>query len=151
MWIVYHYYSKRSDDVAHANPYDDDYSRSNYGKCPLLYTVPDDQLASENVDAGVDIEWGLQRQQRRIDFVNRLPPSAPPPNKKKRAHSRQSSAGESDQDDYDQILIPTDLLSIATRDALTKPLDDYTNSTGDEPLQAISRKLDMIKWIGGES
>lgn len=150
LWLVYHYFHKKSDDISHINPFDDDYSRANPGKCPQLARLNDDQLAHENLDNADDLEWATHMQQQRMKFLSEFNSSPNQPKKRfiKRKHSSDDDLDDFHQDD-DTINNPSTLLCIATKDALSKPLDNYSNSTLQEPTHAIARKLDVISWIGG--
>ncbi|KAF9270416.1 hypothetical protein L218DRAFT_33326 [Marasmius fiardii PR-910] len=54
------------------NPFDDNYSRNNPPKAPLLRTLSTTEMATENVDTREEIEWGKKMSGQRNVFLRKL-------------------------------------------------------------------------------
>jgi len=68
LWLMYFYLESNEGN----NPFDDDYSRNNPGKAPLLRRLTKSQLASENVDSPEEISWGKKMSGLRNSFLHKL-------------------------------------------------------------------------------
>ncbi|TFK40970.1 hypothetical protein BDQ12DRAFT_416891 [Crucibulum laeve] len=68
LWLVYYYL----EDSNSTNPFDDDYSKSNPGKAPLLRHLNDAELKGENVDTPEELDWGRMMSNQRNAFLQRL-------------------------------------------------------------------------------
>lgn len=65
---MYHYL----EDSNGPNPYDDDYSKMNRGKAPLLRVLSDVQMKQENVDTEEELVWGRKMSAQRNAFLQKL-------------------------------------------------------------------------------
>ncbi|TFK76910.1 hypothetical protein BDN72DRAFT_17464 [Pluteus cervinus] len=68
LWHIYHYI----EDSEGVNPYDDEYSRANRGKAPLLRQLNETQMAKENVDTDTELAWGKKMSTQRNAFLQKL-------------------------------------------------------------------------------
>ena len=68
LWHVYYYLESSEGN----NPFDDEYSRANARKAPLLRKLTDAQISTENVDTLEEIAWGRKMSAQRNAFLQRL-------------------------------------------------------------------------------
>ncbi|THU94847.1 hypothetical protein K435DRAFT_724230 [Dendrothele bispora CBS 962.96] len=67
LWLMFHYL-----ESSNTNPFDDEYSRNNPTKAPLLRTLSASEMARENIDTREEIEWGRTMSARRNQFLQKL-------------------------------------------------------------------------------
>lgn len=68
LWLMFHYLQGST----LPNPFDDDYSRQNPPKGPLLEQLTKEQMQRENSDPVEEIEWGKRMSAQRSGFLKEL-------------------------------------------------------------------------------
>jgi Ino eighty subunit 1 len=66
LWLAFYYL----EGPTIPNPFDDDYSRNNPGKVPMIRRLNDSER--ENVDTPEEIEWGKKMSGQRNTFLKKL-------------------------------------------------------------------------------
>ena len=54
------------------NPFDDQYSKKNPGKVPMMRKLTPTEYERENIDTPGEIEWGIKMSQQRNQFLQKL-------------------------------------------------------------------------------
>ncbi|KAF8898525.1 hypothetical protein BD779DRAFT_1687165 [Infundibulicybe gibba] len=68
LWHIFHYL----ETPELPNPFDDNYSRANRGKAPLLHHLSESEMRRENVDTKEEIDWGQAMSGQRNIFLHKL-------------------------------------------------------------------------------
>lgn len=68
LWLIYHYL----EDPRTPNPFDDDYSRGNPGKVPMLARLTEEEASSENLDTVQELIRARELGAIRREFLETL-------------------------------------------------------------------------------
>lgn len=68
LWLVFHYYQ----GPQAPNPFADEYTQKNPGKMPKLQRLTEEEMKTENVDLGEEVEWAKRKSAQRSVILRDL-------------------------------------------------------------------------------
>lgn len=68
LWLVFHYYQ----GPQAPNPFADEYAQNNPGKMPKIQRLTEEEMKTENVDLGEEVEWAKRKSAQRSVILRDL-------------------------------------------------------------------------------